>query len=137
MNQNWKKTMNNDEKQLQDWRLTKVEQDISEIKQLVIKMDKKLSMMPDGGLPCALHSMQLEAIHKHNADVDDKNDKRFAAVEAKNDGMNMKIVWGTAIAAVVLFLITQLIFPYVVSNFKVTPTVQTTSVISTNHIAIK
>lgn len=100
----------NDNNQLQEWRLTKLETDVTEIKNIVTKLDKKLSGIPESGLQCPLHMMKL-----------DEYGKRLESVETKTDKMHSKIITWSAVSSVVLFLIAQLAIPYFLGNFKVVP----------------
>lgn len=125
MNEHWKKetTMSLDDKfNLHEYRISKLEeshkemrQDIRDIKELVVKMDKRLSTIPEGGLQCGIHQVRMQDF-----------EKRVEAVEVKTDSLNKKIITWTAVASVVLFLLSQVAIPYALEHYKVAKNAEVT-----------
>lgn len=119
MNENWTKVMkmsnSEDNYNLHEYRISQLEksheafrQDIKDIKELATKMEKRLSFMPDGGLGCNIHQMKMEDFGK-----------RLVKVEDSTESLTKRIVTWSAVFAVVLFLLAQVVIPYAVSNFKI------------------
>lgn len=78
---------------------------LSKIQEIVLRLDSKF---PAGGLLCPLHQSRLDSF-----------DKRVEQVETEIKKIDRKIVQWSAIAAVILFILTNVALPYVTSNFKV------------------
>lgn len=118
MNTEWskKQQMSNEEKyQLHEFRITALEKgqdeiknDLKEIKDVVNRLDKKLNGIPDTGLQCPIHMLKLESF-----------DKRLIEVETASDGMKKQIITWTAVAAVVVFILSQIAIPYVLNHYKI------------------
>lgn len=129
MNEHWKKetAMSNDEKyNLHEYRISQLErnheemkQDLRDIKEVVYRMDKKLSGIPESGLQCPIHSLKLEGF-----------ETRLTAVESKTDSMNKKIITWTAVFGVVIFLLSQVAVPYALDHFNIAPKVEHSETVS-------
>lgn len=126
---NWNKetTMSNEEKyNLHEYRISKLEeshkemrQDVKEIKELVTKMDKRLSTIPEGGLQCGIHQVRMQDF-----------EKRVEAVEVKTDSLNKRIITWTAVFGVVIFLLSQVAVPYALDHFNIAPKVEHSETVS-------
>lgn len=99
---------------LHDYRISLLEEnskelksDMNEIKELLNKLDKKLTVMPTE-FKCPIHDIKITEM-----------DKRVTVMEVKTDAINKKIISWTAIASVVLFIVSQVFIPYALNNFKV------------------
>jgi len=79
--------------------------DITQIKDVLLKLDKKLAVFPEGGFACQIHTMRMN-------DLEKKIDK----LETVSEKMNKKIVYWSGAFAVVLFVISQLAVPYMLKN---------------------
>ena len=118
MKTTWSKAedMSNDEKyNLHEYRITQLErnheemkQDLRDIKEVVYRMDKKLSGISESGLQCQIHSLKLSGF-----------EERLLTVETKTETINKKIIMWSAVAAVVLFLLSQVAIPYALEHYKV------------------
>lgn len=104
-----------DKVNLHDFRIALLEEnskelkaDMSEIKELLNKLDKKLTVMPTE-FKCPIHDMKISEM-----------DKRVSVMEIKTDTINKKIISWTAAASVILFIVGQVFVPYALNNFKVT-----------------
>lgn len=98
-----------------EWRLQQLETNFSiltgkieNIESIVIRLESKI---PSGGLDCQFHKMRLDEI-----------DKRVGKVETSTESINKKIITWSAIAAVILFLFSQVFIPYALNNYKVEST---------------
>ena len=119
--------MSNEEKMaLQQLRIETLENnhqemrtDVKDIKETLYRLDKKLSTVPDSGFQCQVHAMKI-----------DNYEKRLTAVEGTIASMAKKVIVGYSIASVVIFLLTQLAFPYVVQHIKVVSVDEPTSKVS-------
>lgn len=118
MNTKWDKVanMSNEERyNLQEYRISQLEKNqeemrnnISDIKEVVYRLDKKLTTIPEGGLQCPLHQMRMTDLEQRMNKQEDITEK-----------LTKKIITWTAIASVILFLLSQFVVPYVIENFKV------------------
>ncbi len=113
---NWnQENMSTEEKfNLHDYRIALLEEnakelkaDMNEIKNLLNKLDKKLTVMP-GEFKCPIHEIKLTEM-----------DKRVSVMEVQTDRINKKIITWTAVASVILFLVSQVLVPYALSNYKI------------------
>ena len=80
----------------------KVYDEIKEIKAILAKIELKMSGIPDGGLNCQVHNIRITDLTR-----------RTELLEAKLETMHTKIVTWSAIASVVLFLISNIALPYI------------------------
>ena len=103
-----------DKVNLHDFRIALLEEnskelksDMNEIKELLNKLDKKITVMPNE-FKCPIHDMKISEM-----------DKRVSVMEVKTDTINKKIITWSAIASVILFLVSQVFIPYAMNNFKV------------------
>lgn len=106
---------NNNSNSKTEWRLQQLETNFSiltgkieNIESIVIRLESKI---PSGGLDCQFHKMRLDEI-----------DKRVGKVETSTESINKKIITWSAIAAVILFLFSQVFIPYALNNYKVEST---------------
>lgn len=133
MNQKWSKEndMSSEDKMaLHELRLTQhdeslreMRQDIKDIKDVLNRLDKKLTSMPEGGLQCNIHGMRMDVF-----------EKRLAVVETISDNVKKKIVTWTAVFGVLLFVLSQLFIPYILNNYKITNTPATIQQSQTNFV---
>lgn len=65
---------------------------------------------------CVMHNTRMTELEKSNAELKQNNDR----LEGKIEGINKKIITWTAVASVVVFLIAQLIFPFIINNVRLT-----------------
>jgi hypothetical protein len=114
-NQEYNNMSTEDKVNLHDFRIALLEEnskelkaDMSEIKELLNKLDKKLTVMPTE-FKCPIHDMKISEM-----------DKRVSVMEIKTDTINKKIISWTAAASVILFIVGQVFVPYALNNFKVT-----------------
>ena len=116
---NTQKNMSNEQQyDLHEYRLTQLEtnhlelkKDMEEIKVVLYKLDKKLTGIPDTGIGCGVHQLKM-----------DDYAKRLDVVEKRTDDLTRKIIIGTTICSVILFLLSQVVIPYITNNFHVAPT---------------
>ena len=113
--QEYKNMSTEDKVNLHDFRIALLEEnskelkaDMSEIKELLNKLDKKLTVMPTE-FKWPIHDMKISEM-----------DKRVSVMEIKTDTINKKIISWTAAASVILFIVGQVFVPYALNNFKVT-----------------
>lgn len=85
--------------------IKEMKDDLKEIKTVVQRLDKKLAGIPESGLPCPIHQLKI-----------DDFGKRLDTLEIKTESIHTKIIAWTAIASVIIFLLTQLLIPYVLSS---------------------
>lgn len=79
---------------------------VKNIEANVTTLVTKLSDFNPSG--CMIHTMRLEEFGK-----------RLDVIETKTDSLTQKIIAWTAIASVILFLLSQLVIPYVLDNVTV------------------
>jgi NifB/MoaA-like Fe-S oxidoreductase len=116
---NWnQENMSTEEKfNLHDYRIALLEEnakelkaDTNEIKNLLNKLDKRLTVMP-GEFKCPIHEIKITEM-----------DKRVSVMEVQTDRINKKIITWTAVASVILFLVSQVLVPYALNNYKISHT---------------
>ena len=101
--------------EMADYRITQLENnfvelksDVTDIKVMLAKLDKRLEVVPTNGLQCPLHQLRM-----------DDFSKRIDKVEITTDSINKKVIAWSAGIAIVLFLISQLIIPYLLGHYQV------------------
>ena len=119
MDINWTNKTNDmsteDKYTLHEYRISQLEAqhaelkgDISQIKDVLLKLDKKLAVFPEGGFACQIHTMRMN-------DLEKKMDK----LETTSEKMNKRIIYWSGGFAVILFFISQLAIPYFLKNSSV------------------
>lgn len=79
----------------------KVTKDTAEIKEMIQTLTIRLGGVPTNGLQCPLHQIRM-----------DEFKLRIERVEEINESINHKVIYWSAGAAIILFLLTQLIVPF-------------------------
>jgi hypothetical protein len=109
MNEQWQKEQNimEDKLQLHEYRITQLEtshgemkEDIKEIKEIVNRLDKKLSTVPDTGFQCPIHQIRMDILLKQYESLDARQTK----IEEKTNSISDKIIRYGAIGSVVIWL---------------------------------
>lgn len=105
-----------------------IKEDIKDLRDICIRMDKKLSLIPDSGLPCSVHIVKMDDLTK-----------RVDKVEEITDGNKKSIITWTAVFAVITFLVSQLVIPYALGNYNISPKSPKIeySIPSSNHFSQK
>jgi hypothetical protein len=92
-----------------DERLEKIEKGLEALQELKINVallvSKFANFQPNG---CAMHQLTM-----------DNFKERLTEIEKKSDSMHKKIITWTAIASVILFILSQILIPYALQNYKV------------------
>lgn len=84
--------------------------DIKEIKQILNRMEAKLQLIPDNGLNCPVHDIRMQEYNK-----------RLEVVENKLENVHTKIISWSAVASVILFLISSFAVPYIQKHMGEAP----------------
>jgi hypothetical protein len=94
-----------------EWRIAKLETEmtntatkLSNIEMIVTQLNAKIPT----SLNCNIHSMRLDAF-----------DKRIAEIETEVKSITKKIITWSAVAGCVIFILTNLVFPFVLQNLKI------------------
>lgn len=84
--------------------------DILEIKQTLSRMEQRLSIIPEKGFDCPLHLLRMN-----------QYEKRLETMEAKMDSVHTKIISWTAVASVILFIVSSFGVPYIKEHIGEAP----------------
>lgn len=111
MNNNWNKEINmseHDKYNLHDYRITKLEEqsmelktDIQYVKEILTKIDKRMSLLPENGL----------FLEKNLVDLTTRLEK----AEDKLDKVNIKLIKWTAIFGAISVIISQIAIPFLIA----------------------
>jgi hypothetical protein len=132
-NNNWKKDTYMTEKDhadltayrldTQEKQFNELKTELKELKEIVLRLDKKLSGIPEGGLQCSIHSVRMDNV-----------EKRLGVVEAKADTLSIfrtkSLVWGTVGIIILQLIIAAVVVPFgeklINGNASVPPTTHLT-----------
>jgi predicted Zn-ribbon and HTH transcriptional regulator len=106
-----------------DESIREIKSDIKEIKEIVVKMDKRLMVIPEMGLQCPIHQIRMN-----------DHEKRIETMELEVGKIGKKIVAWSSVAAVILFLVSNLFLPYLIGNFKIQQTQTQTEPYVSSHL---
>jgi len=128
------KNSNNQNNNLLEWRMEQVEENLKEVKTDVKSIKESLTKLTAliGNTNFAVQEQKIAELEKENQDLR----RRDEELSKKVDGISKKIVAWAAICSVILFLMSQLIIPYILNNYKITNSANAreniTSIVSTN-----
>lgn len=88
-------------------RFDKLESSLKELTDVILRLDKKLSSIPDSGLQCNVHILKNESM-----------EKRLTALESKTEGLTLKIAKWSGGLAVIVLIIYHFIAPITVERLK-------------------
>lgn len=91
--------------------------DILEIKQTLSRMEQRLSIIPEKGFDCPLHSLRMNQYEKRLETMEAK----METMEAKMESVHTKIISWTAVASVILFIISSFGIPYIKEHMGEAP----------------
>lgn len=104
-----------------EWRLQQLERansemkhDITFIKEILTKLSVKFESYSPSS--CVMHTSRLSEMEKEIQHLQETTD----SLKNTTDGLTRKIVAWTAIFTTVLFLLSNLIVPYVLQNYRIT-----------------
>lgn len=86
-----------------------VETQLHSMNELLQKMNAKLSHIPEGGLQCQIHQVRMEEFERRMVEIKE----RVTTSESKLDKINSKILLSTGGFVVILWLLTNVISPYI------------------------
>jgi hypothetical protein len=84
--------------------------DILEIKQTLSRMEQRLAIIPEKGFDCPLHLLRMN-----------QYEKRLETMETKMESVHTKIISWTAVASVILFIVSSFAVPYIQKHFQEAP----------------
>lgn len=95
-----------------EWRLSSLERatndmsiTLSNIQTIITQLNSKI---PAAGLNCPIHTLRMDTF-----------DKRMNDVETEVKSITKKIITWSAIAGCVIFILTNLVFPFILQNLKI------------------
>lgn len=84
--------------------------DILEIKQTLSRMEQRLAIIPEKGFDCPLHLLRMN-----------QYEKRLETIETKMESVHTKIISWSAVAAVILFIVSSFGVPYIKEHMNEAP----------------